>query len=75
MTVRTDKLLRMAEQIAVNVTASKDPSVIAERLADHLTRFWDPRMRAALTEHLADVDVAASDAVRTAIGKLPLRKC
>ena len=45
MTVSAQKLVRMAEQIAANVTVSDDPAVVAERTADHLNRFWDLRMR------------------------------
>lgn len=48
MTVPTDKLLRMAEQITTNMAYTDDTEVVAEKIADHLYRFWDPRMLAAL---------------------------
>ncbi len=45
MTIQTSKLTHMAAQIAANITVSKDPEVITDKLVDHLQRFWDPRMR------------------------------
>ena len=58
MTVNVEKLARMAEQIATNVTISDDTDEIAQRLADHLRRFWDPRMRAALVASADDLDLS-----------------
>lgn len=46
MTVGIDKLLRMAEQIAANISISEDTEDVAQQVAGHLQRFWDPRMRA-----------------------------
>ncbi|MBD3729383.1 MAG: formate dehydrogenase subunit delta [Sphingomonadales bacterium] len=41
------KLQRMADQIALNFTAiGKDNAVLAT--ADHIAKFWDPRMKAAI---------------------------
>lgn len=59
MTVKFEKLLRMAEQIAANISISDDPQVVADQVAGHLQRFWDPRMRAQFMdkgpEHAADM--------------------
>ena len=68
--MNADKLLRMAEQIAVNVTASRDPDIVAERTADHLRRFWDPRMRAQLMAHVDGAQADVSAAVRLAVERL-----
>ena len=51
MTVEATKLVRMAGQIAANITASKDPQVITDKLVDHLQRFWDPRMRQQFVDY------------------------
>ena len=69
MTVNADKLVRMAEQIGANVSVSPDPEVVADKLADHLQRFWDPRMREALCRAAAD-GVALSPAVTAAVAKI-----
>lgn len=48
MTVPNEKLIKMAEQIAANVTLSREPETVATAMADHIQRFWDPRMRESL---------------------------
>jgi formate dehydrogenase subunit delta len=45
-----DKLVRMANQIAANNDYGPDADKIAATVADHLTRFWTPEMRAAVIE-------------------------
>ena len=47
----TDKLVYMANQIA-DFFKSQPGDAAALRIADHLTAFWDPRMRRAIVEHL-----------------------
>ena len=49
MTVgRTDQLVKMAEEITLNLAAG-DTDGTARRCADHLRRFWTPAMRGQLT--------------------------
>jgi hypothetical protein len=48
MTVGTEKLVRMAEQIAANMNYTNDSEVVAAKISDHLARFWDPRMLEAI---------------------------
>jgi formate dehydrogenase subunit delta len=45
-----DKLVRMANQIAANFDYGADKTKVAAGVADHLTRFWTPSMRAAVIE-------------------------
>ncbi len=45
-----DKLARMANQIAANFDYGSDKDKVAERVADHLQRFWTPSMLAELIE-------------------------
>ncbi|MEO1244295.1 MAG: formate dehydrogenase subunit delta [Pseudomonadota bacterium] len=51
MSVGIDKLLCMAEQIAANVSIDKDSQRTGEKLARHMQRFWDPRMRQDFLEY------------------------
>ena len=46
-----DKLIRMANQIAT-FFLSPPESVRAEGVATHINKFWEPRMRRHLFEHL-----------------------
>ncbi len=54
-----DKLVRMANQIG-KFFASQPGGHAAAAIALHLTKFWEPRMRAAIVAHLdaggADLD-------------------
>ena len=43
-----EKLVRMANQIAANNDYGPDKDKIVATVADHLTRFWTPEMRAAV---------------------------
>ena len=48
----TDTLVRMANQIADFFKIQSADQAVAGA-ADHIRKFWDPRMRAMMTEHLA----------------------
>jgi formate dehydrogenase subunit delta len=63
-----ERLRYMAEQIARNFAAQGEDAAIAAT-ADHLAKFWDPRMRAQL---LADDRAALSPVVAAAVEQLRL---
>jgi formate dehydrogenase subunit delta len=48
----SDTLVRMANQIADFFRLQPEPEAVAAT-ADHIKRFWDPRMRTKMAEHLA----------------------
>ncbi|PWR25371.1 formate dehydrogenase subunit delta [Zavarzinia aquatilis] len=64
--MQAEKLVRMANQIATffKVQGNDAPTDIA----DHLAKFWDPRMRRAILAHAAaggeGLDPVALEAVR-----------
>jgi len=45
-------MIRMANQIASFFNGS-GPDMAVKDAAEHINKFWDPRMRTALIEHLA----------------------
>lgn len=47
----TDNLVRMANRIADFFEAMPERREAVEGVAQHIRRFWEPRMRAALLEH------------------------
>ncbi len=49
-----DKLAYMANQIGTFFESQKNEDAVAS-IADHIAKFWDPRMRRALLAHLDDV--------------------
>ena len=64
-----DKLVYMANQIG-KFFASHGPDKAVGGIAEHIAKFWDPRMRAAIFAHL-DVGGAGLDPpVRAAIDRL-----
>lgn len=70
MTVGADKLIRMAEQIAANISVSRDTDVVAEQLAGHLKRYWDPRMLSEFVSQAEGSDHELSPVLAAAIDKL-----
>ena len=67
MTVEAEKLLKMAEQITANMNYTEDRDVVAAKVADHLTRFWDPRMKAALRAYADDKPASLSPLLQSAL--------
>ena len=43
-----ERLVYMANQIAANLAREADP---AAATADHIRRYWDPRMKRMIAEH------------------------
>lgn len=46
--MEASKLVKMANDIGAFFEADPDPARAVAGVADHLRRFWDPRMRRAL---------------------------
>ncbi len=67
MTVDAKKLLKMAEQISANMNYTEDQAVVAAKVADHLTRFWDPRMKEALRSYAESNPQALSPLLQSAL--------
>jgi len=64
-----DKLVYMANQIGkFFVSQGHDKAVTAT--AEHLTKFWDPRMRTAIVAHLDAGGAGLDPCVREAVERL-----
>jgi formate dehydrogenase subunit delta len=64
-----EKLVYMANQIGTFFEA-QDRETAAAKIAEHIKKFWDPRMRKAIIAHVdagggAGLDPAARQAVET----------
>ncbi len=64
-----DKLVYMANQIG-KFFATQGPEQAAAGTADHIKKFWDPRMRAAIVAHLETGGAGLDPVVRAAITQL-----
>ncbi len=65
-----DKLVYMANQIGT-FFKSQGPDKAPASIAEHIGKFWDPRMRATIIAHLAAGGAVLDPAVRAAVERLP----
>lgn len=70
MTVQTEKLTRMAEQISANMNYGEDTEIVADKVAEHINKFWDERMKSAFKEHAVRHQDEFSAELRAAVSKL-----
>jgi formate dehydrogenase subunit delta len=64
-----DKLVYMANQIG-KFFVSQRTDKAAAAIAEHLRKFWDPRMRAAIIAHVAAGGDGLDPSVRNAVDML-----
>jgi formate dehydrogenase subunit delta len=64
-----DKLVMMANQIGTFFASQGRDKAVAG-IRDHITQFWDPRMRAAIVAHVREGGQGLLPEVRTAIETL-----
>jgi formate dehydrogenase subunit delta len=64
-----DKLVYMANQIS-KFFASQGETVAVKGTAEHLKKFWDPRMRAEILRHLAEGGSGLDPVARQAVEAL-----
>jgi formate dehydrogenase subunit delta len=61
----------MANQIGKFFTSQGEDKAVP-LIADHLTKFWDPRMRKAISAHLTNGGAGLDLAVRKAVDSLSI---
>ena len=67
-----DKLVYMANQIGA-FFKSQDMETAPAKIAEHIAKYWDPRMHRAIVAHLDAGGVGLDPAARRAIEALRLR--
>lgn len=65
----SEKLVMMANQIARNLAIRGEAEAVAET-ADHIARFWDPRMRATILAYAATDGAALNPIAAAALARL-----
>lgn len=68
-TTSPDKLVYMANQIGTFFASQGEASAV-DSTADHIRKFWDPRMRARILAHLDAGGDGLSPAVARAVATL-----
>jgi formate dehydrogenase subunit delta len=64
-----DKLVYMATQIGTFFAGQGEEQAVAA-VADHLMKFWDPRMRSAIVKYVNDGGDKLKPPVREAVRRL-----
>ncbi len=65
-----DRLVTMANDIAAFFAAEPDRAIAVAAVANHLTRFWEPRMRRQIIEHQRSGGRGLSELASAAIDQL-----
>jgi formate dehydrogenase subunit delta len=68
--VKIEYLVKMANEIDAFFGTGADPAERVAAVANHLQRFWDPRMRAQIIAHEAAGGAGLKDHVRQAVAQL-----
>ncbi len=64
-----DKLVLMANQIVRNLAVQGDEKAV-ELAADHMRKFWEPRMRAHIQEHVKAGAAGLTPLAKRAVAQL-----
>jgi formate dehydrogenase subunit delta len=68
--VRAERLVSMANDIGAFFNAEADKTVAAQNIANHVKRYWDPRMRREIVAHYREGGAGLDPVVRSAIDML-----
>ena len=67
--MKPEKLVMMANQIGAFFATQKGDEAV-HGIVDHIKKFWDPRMRAAILDHLQAGGEGLDPQVRRAVEEL-----
>ena len=73
MSSTLDRLVMMANQIGKFFEPQREGDPVAG-IADHLEKFWDPRMKASIVAHWRAGGAGLDGPVREAVGRLKAAK-
>lgn len=68
--MRIERLVAMANDIAAFFEAAEQEATAADSVAQHLRRFWEPRMRREIVQHLGRGGEGLSPLARAGVGRL-----
>lgn len=66
-----EHLVKMANQIEDFFRSEPDHSAAIAGIESHLKRFWDPRMRKAIVQHVEEGGAGLGELATVAIQRLP----
>ena len=62
-----EKLVRMANQIGDNFAYLQDTDIAAAKVANHISRYWDPLMRSEIVDYMQKNGEDLSEIAKRAI--------
>lgn len=68
--MHNENLIKMANDISAFFASDPDHASAVSGMLDHLTKFWEPRMRKAIIEHLNEGGEGLSDLAKDAVRQL-----
>ena len=68
--MRAERLVSMANDIGHFFNAEPDKNVAAQSVANHIKRYWDPRMRREIVAHYREGGAGLDPVPRSAIALL-----
>lgn len=68
--MKIERLVAMANDIAAFFETAAEETAAVESVAQHLRRFWDPRMRCEITAHLQRGGAGLSPLARAGVARL-----
>ena len=70
--MNVERLVAMANEIAAFFASEADQAAAADLVANHLRRFWEPRMRSAITAHLRSGGAGLTPVARDGVTRLEM---
>lgn len=67
---KLDRLIKMVNQIALNMSANGTDEMVADQVAQHLEKFWSPPMKNLMTEQAGDADIGLTPIAQLAVKNL-----
>ena len=65
-----ENLIKMANDISAFFASDPDHATAVGGMVDHLTKFWEPRMRKAIIAHVNEGGEGLSELAKDAVNKL-----
>ena len=65
-----DRLVKMVNQIALNMRANGSDALVADQVAQHVQRFWSPAMKNVLIQESEETDIGLSPVALLAVQAL-----
>ena len=69
---KIERLVSMANQITLNMSANGTDEMVADQVAQHLEKFWSPPMKNLITEQASGADIGLSSIAQIAVLNLRL---